>query len=310
VLAGLMATLAATYAHHVIAGQRTSLASPSLIESREAAHSAAEYARHALLTGQPVVSSLVSASGATTTLSVSQPSSLQHDILVQSTNAAGDGSVKLVQATFTPDPTSSPSEPDDLPHLPEATIDDLLADSSVPKTWYAADAVVSDADLTGLHIIEDGVQLTLSNVALQGAVLSASALDDASFGSFDALTAPTLVIDGNVRIDSSDDLPGIAILMPDGIVGSGWSTGAVQLHGDIVAHSVTIDSAGSVNGHIQSVSDPILDLELDQIWADRKPQAWTSDLAYGDSWDPSSVAVVPSYVTVGQLSGIINYWSN
>ncbi len=310
VISGLVATLAATYAHHQIAGQRTSLASPSLIEGREAANSGAEYARQALLTGQAVQGSYVSEGGSTTTLTVSEPSVSQRDILVQSTMPNGEGAVKLIQATFTPDPTSTPSGPDDLPYLPKATIDSLLADSSVPKTWYAADTILSDVDLEGLHVVEAGVELRLSNVVLEGAIVSASSLDDSAFGIFESASAPTLLIDGNLRIDSADYLPGVVILMPDGIVGTGWNSGTVQMHGDIVAHSVTIDSTGSVNGHIQSVTVPQLDTDLDQVWADRKPQAWTSGLAYGNTWDPSSVAVQPSYVSVGQLGSIINYWSN
>jgi hypothetical protein len=310
VIAGLIATLAATYAHHVIAGQRTTLATPSLIESREAVHSGADYARQALLTGQPVMGSYVGADGATTTLTVSEPSDKQRDILVQSTLPNGEGAVKLVQATFTPDPTSTPSDPDGLAHLPKVTIDSLLADSSVPKTWYSSDTVVSDTDLTGLHIIQDGVELQLSNVVLDGAVVSADTLEEDPFGSFTITEAPTLIIGGNVRIDSADFLPGIAILMPDGVVSTGYATGTVQMHGDIVAHSVAIDLPGSIQGHIQSVSTPSLDYDIDQIWSDRKPQPWTSGLSYGDTWDPSSVAVVPSYVSVGQLSNIIDYWAN
>ena len=310
VISGLIASLAATYAHHVIAADRSNLASPDLVESREAAHSSAEFARQALMSGQAVASSWASPDGSTSTVAVSAPSDLVRQITVETVGPSGSGAVKVVEATLTPDPSSTPSGPDDLPHLPTALIDSLMADSSIPKTYYSSDTILADTDLYGLHIIEDGVRLELNDVILTGAIVTERTLQTGSIGSFDASDPPELVIGGALRIDSSSALPGVAILMPDGVVSTGWDSGNVQIHGDVVAHGIDISRGGALDGNVRSVTGTNLASDLDLIGTERRPQSWSDDFEWGDTWDPSSLAVIPAYTSAGELSNIIGYWSN
>jgi hypothetical protein len=310
VISGLIASMAATYAHHLTASQHTSMASTSLLEARDASHSASEYARLALLGGATVNSSLVGPNGTTSQLSVSSPSDTVRNILVETTHPTGAGATRLLQASFVPDPTSSPSGPSNLPTLSQATIDALAANSTVPKTYVTADTLFADADLSGLYIVEPGVTVRLSNVVLEGAFLSEDAWAGAGFGSFDSTQAPEIVIDGNVRIDSPDYLSGVAVLMPDGIISTGYIDGMVQINGDIVAHDIAIDQEGTAKGHIQSVNTPSLDPGLDRIWSERKPASWSSDLDLGDTWDPSSVAVVSGAPTTAEINAIKGYWTD
>jgi hypothetical protein len=310
VITSLIATLAATYAHHVTASQHTSLASAQLLEARDASISAAEYARLALLNGQTVQSSLSSSDGSSTVLTVTSPSETERNILVETSHPSGLGATRLVQATFVPDPSSSPTGPNSLPTLSQATIDALIANTDVPKTFISSNTALSDVDLQGLYIVDDGVVLQLSNVVLNGAILSEDAYAGLGFGRFDSLQAPTIQIDGNVRIDSASYLPGVAILMPDGVLTTGYLDGRVQIEGDIVAHGIAIDRPGSVQGHIQSVNNPSLDPGLDRIWSERKPTTWSADLQFGNTWDPSSVAIVPSSPTSAEIAAIRDYWTN
>jgi hypothetical protein len=310
IIVGLVATLSATYAHHVIAGAKSNLASPSQMQAQETCRSSLELARQAMLTGATVQSSVVDSKGATTTLSVTQTAADTRSISVLTSHPDGSGASTQVSAVMVPDPSDTPSGPDALPHLSGATISALLADSSVPRLHYTADTVVSGADLAGLLVVHDGVTLTLSDVVLAGAIVSEAAVTGGAIGAFDILSAPELVIAGNLRIDGLDALPSVAILMPDGALSTTSFDGTVQLVGDVIAHSVSLNMGGTLSGHVQAVMSSSLSSELDLIGSERKPLAWSTDLEFGDVWDASSLAVLPATSSIASLSAITDYWSN
>lgn len=310
VLAGLMAVFAATYASHVIVQERSALASPSTIDVRENATSAVAFARQALASDRPVPASLAGSGAGNMTLSVSDLGSGQRSIEVAATLSDGTGSRKLARTSLLPQGQSAPSGPDALPRLDAPTVAALLDDTSIPKTYVSGTLTLSDTEVDGLLVIQDGATLTLSEVVLTGAIVSADTLGTEAYGAFDDQPLPTLVIAGDVRIDPAPWLPGVAILMPDGVIDTTAVAPRMQLGGDVVAHDVELTGPGFAGGHVQSVSPAVLDAGFELVGQHRRSIDWASGLSLNGSFASEYLAFVPHTATLAEVAAIVGYWSS
>ena len=305
-LAALLSTLAFGYAQHVTVARSAALASWGTLAAQESCQSALDYGRHAALNGAPVVTS---PDGGLTTVSVSSVGPDRSTVLARTVLPEGTGLTRLLEVELLPAPTRTPADPDDLPRLSSPTVTALMADPAVTKTWITGDTLLANTDVSGLLIVSNGARLRVDNVVLEGSIVSQRMLGTALLGPFAVGTAPELVLEGSLRIEPGSFLPGLAVLMPDGVVSTAGGDGRVQLAGDVVAHGLQLGFAGVIHGHVLSVTNPVLASGLDLPGEARAPLPWASNLVPPDSWDTSFVGVVADAPALLDVSAITGYWS-
>ncbi len=305
----VMAGMVTAWGRHVVVSGRGGMASPKLLASREACHSGLTLARQVVLSGEESVPSTVPAGDGLAGITVVETSGGHQQLAIESMGEDGLGARRTAELALQAVAATEPEEPAGLPTLGAETVGALLADPWVQLHHYTQSTSLLGVELTGLLVVHPGVQLQLDDVVLHGAVLSASVLEQAEYGSFDAQLAPRLLLAGNVRIDPPMALPGLAILMPDGQVDCAPVDARVQIHGDVVAHDVELLHPGAFAGHALGVSVELADPSLlDRMGFDRKPPDWSPALELGVASEPVFLAMVPPSGDLGSLSAIIDYW--
>ena len=306
----IMAGLVATYGRHVIVAGRGGMASPSLLATRDACHSGLAYARQSLVCGEGSVASSIPAGGTLAMISVDQTAGGDDLVSVESVTADGLGARRTAQLALQPVPESVPEGPAALPTLSPETIASVLAGGAPPVLHITQQTRFQGTEMTNLLVVHPGVELQLADVVLHGAVISSATLSQGVGSSYDAEGAPRLLVDGNLRIDPSDAMPGLAILLPDGNVSCGVADLRIQIHGDVVAHDVTLLRPGALSGNVAGVNVALADpSELDRLGIERKPPQWSPALDLGEASEPVFLAMVPPSTSLGALSGIIGYWT-
>lgn len=307
---GVITGLVAAYGRHVIVEGRSGMASLPLLESREACHSGVRFARQALVSGTASSSQTVPSGSCSATYTVTSLPLGNQALSVQSVGNDGLGARRLLEVGVKPSPASVPVSPSTLPTLGASTVAALMADWSVPKTDYTQNTTLQGVELEGLLVVHPGVELVLDDVVLSGAIVSSTVMLQSELGAYDAGNAPSIVIDGNLRIDAHPSLPGVAVLLPDGAVFSGAGDARVQIHGDVAAHEVQLTHAGTLSGNVSAVCTQLASSsELDRMGMDRKGADWSGQLQLGSVQEPVFLAAVPPTTNTAALSGIINYWS-
>lgn len=120
-----------------------------------------------------------------------------------------------------------------------------------------SDTVYEDVTLTGVVRLAAGVRLTLRDVVLHGTIVSHAMIA----GTWDEDDAATeVVLEDGVLIIPGTDLPGCAILMPDGVVEADDDAN-IDVRGVIVADLVDLDDGGGfVHGDVIAANAPTIDV--------------------------------------------------
>lgn len=304
----VIAGIVSTYGRHVIVSGRGGMASPSLLSAREACHSGLTLARQSLLSGADSVPATVPAGESVAGISVT-PMGDNLQVAIEAMGDDGLGARRTAEMASQAVAASSPSESAALPTLGTSTVVSLLANPGVQMHHVHSSTSFSSTELSGLYVVHPNAQLQLSDVVLNGAVISSSVLEQAQYGAYDSDDAPRLLIAGNLRIDPMPELPGLTIVMPDGKVSTAVGDARIQIHGDVVAHDVYLLYPGSLEGHVSGVDVVLAAPEvLDRVGYDRKPPAWSPALQLGGASEPVFFATVPPSSALGSLDGISNYW--
>ncbi len=306
---GVMAGLVTAWGRHVVVSNRGGMASPQLLASREACHSGLTLARQSLLSGEDTVPSSIPAGDCLAGITVVETAGGHQQLAIESVGEDGLGARRKAELASQPVAVTEPTSPSSLPTMKATTVEELLADSSLVKHHYTSSTTLQGAEMAGLLVVHEGVLLQLSDVVLHGAVISSSVLEQEEYDAFDPDEAPHLLVAGNVRIDPPYALPGLAILMPDGKVSSAVVDARIQIHGDVVAHDVSLLHSGVLSGHVSGVDVDLASPSLlDRMGFDRKPPAWSPALQLGVASEPVFLAIVPPSSTLGALAPIMNYW--
>ena len=309
VLLCIMAGLVAAYGRHVIISGRGGMSSPALAAARETCRSGLTLARQTILSGDGTVPATVPAGDGLAGITVTTVADGHEQFSIQSMSQDGLGAKRTAELALQPVASSSPAGTSDLPTLSGTTVSALLANPAVHLHHITSATTLQSADLTDLYVVHPGVQLQLSDVVLKGAVISSAVLAGAPYGNYNAGQAPRLLIAGNVRIDPASWLPGLTILMPDGIVSTAAADARIQIHGDVVAHDISLLMPGAFEGHAAGVSVALADPSLlDRLGFDRKPPDWSSSLDLGLASEPVFLATVPPSTSTASLAAIIGYW--
>jgi hypothetical protein len=310
-LVGAMASIGATFSRHVVVRAHTTSLNTSFLEAQEIADSQVEFVIQSDRAGIPVIGSKIleavrsEAAHHDTTLAVATLANDRMRIGLQALPTDGMGVTRLIEVERIAAPKNL--DPDTLPRLAATSLAALAADLTIPRTIYTSSATVSNTILEGLVIIQTGVALTLDNVIIRGAILSEGSLQTDPLGDFEPLAAPQLIVGGNVRILAGDDLPGLAILMPDGIISTTNADARVQIVGDTVAHDITLGCPGSLRGRLANVGAPVLHVDIEQIGAGRSALPWSPALDSHGAFDTVSIAFVPRSLTVDDLTALTDH---
>lgn len=219
--------------------------------------------------------------------------------------ANGLGATRLVETVRVP--AALTSNPSSLPTLDSQLAWDALNDPGVEVLDVASSMTLSATEFEGLIVIREGARLTLNDVVIHGAILSASATLGTTPDLFSEFLAPDLLITGMTRILSSDALPGVAILMPDGRVTAENPLARVQIQGDVIAHSLHLLTSGSFEGNLATVVPPVITSDVDRIGAGRAPRPWSPSLDHHGAWQVQQIAVVPTELTLEDVTPISGF---
>jgi hypothetical protein len=306
-LVGLIGMISATYLRNVILDAGNSEVGRPAIDAREAVHSGLQWGRQALRSGTPVTSTMVSSGSRTATVTVTDLPDDRARIASSTIDSDGLGATVVTETTRRREAVTE--SPDTLPSLDATTVASLLADPTVPKIYFSGTQRLEDTDVTGLIILQDYAALYLDNVTVNGAIVSAAVLDSANpVGDYDPTSAPAVILDGNLRIEPGDFLPGVAMLLPDGVLRDWTSPTAIQIEGDIVAHTIMLDAIdGTCLGNIACVAPLDLSSDVELPGAARTPRDWASILDMSGAWDVETMAYVPRVMTSSDVSSITSF---
>jgi len=306
---GVIAGLVATFGRHVIVDARAGMASPEVLASREACHSGLLYSRQALVSGTAVANVSLPVDECTATISVAPLAGGHQAVHVESLGSDGLGARRQFELGLAPAAASAPTEPTALPTLANETVDSLLANGSLEVHHYSHSQTLQGVELSGLLVIHPGAQVTFDDVVLHGAIVSSSVMSQTLFGDFDLEHAPQALVAGNLRIDPHPALPGVAVLMPDGVLTSTLGDARLQIHGDVVAHDVVLHQPGALAGNVAAVHADLVDESvLDRLGIERQGLPWSPMLQLGGAQEPIFVAAVPPATDLGALAPIIDFW--
>ncbi len=305
-LISLVTVFGSTYLRHVLYDMRNSESSRHVSDASDAVDSAVAYAEQRLRRGDFDLSASIDNGPRAALLTATDLGDGHSGLQIQSVDVDGIGVTLLAEVALVPS-VNSAGAPDDLPRLDAATVNDLLNDPAVPKLSYNGTQTVTGADLYGLIIIGNSSTLTLDDVTVHGCIVSADVLTAAPFGAYDAPTAPSLIIGGDVRVQAADFLPGVAMVMPDGLVTTSASPASLQCEGDLVAHDLTVNGLGALRGNIATAQPASLDARVMRPGADRGPRAWGAGLDDVQQWEPSFLAFLPRHDAVQDLGTITGF---
>ena len=305
---GVITGLVATYGRHVVVEGRSNMASTPLLESREACHSGVRFARQAMVSGTDISSATVPSGSCSADISVTTLPLGNKAVQIESVGQDGLGARRVLEMGLDATPGSELSHPSKMPTLDAGTVAALLADPSLTVTHHTSSTTLQDAELSGLHVVHPGVQLTVDDVVLTGAFVSSAVLDQTELGDYSYPLGPRVVVAGNLRVDAHPALAGLAVLLPDGTFQGTQSDARIQIHGDVVAHTFYMQAKGVLDGNVAAVMS-YMNSAVDRLGIERKGHDWSSELMLGGTMEPRFLAAVPASSALSQLSGIINYWN-
>jgi hypothetical protein len=217
----------------------------------------------------------------------------------------GLGATRLLETVRVP--AILTSSPDVLPTLDLEVAWDVLNDPEIEVLDVTSSMTLSGTEFHGVIIIHEATVLTLNDVIITGSIISASASLGTVPESYSEFLAPELLITGMARILADDAIPGVAILMPDGRVTAEDTLARVQIQGDVIAHSVSLLTSGSLDGNVATVDSAVIDDAIDRIGAGRLPRGWSPSLDHQSAWDVKHVAVVPTEIGLEDVTAITGF---
>ena len=311
-LVSVISTISVSYMRHIAMDNQANPVARTAVDSREVVHSGLQFAHQSMIVGDDLTATKVDLGAAISpVLTVSDVTADVVRCDVRATDDHGFGKTVLVESSRMPMALSNYSHPDELPRLKPATVTDLIADTSIPKTNFAAgDTHIADTELNGLLVLADSATLYLDNVVVNGAIVSATALSHDPFTAFDSTTAPRVVFEGNTRIQAPDFLSGVAVVLPDGVVTHTTDELSVHVEGDIVAHTCELDRPGAQRGNIATVDPLVIADAFLRPGHGRAPQRWSDELDMSGTSETEFMAFLPRYQAPADVPAVTDYWTN
>jgi hypothetical protein len=303
---GVIGLMSATYLRQVILDWGNSPVSRPILDATESAHTGMQWGRQVVRSGWGTTSTTVGSGSSAASVQVSSLADDRYAVVASAVDSDGLGATLRVEVDGLAEPLAD--HPDTLPRLSTDALARLMSDPTVPKTWISGTQTLSGVDLYGLVIVETYATLMLDDVTLEGAIISQDAYGNVPLGDFEPISAPAVVLSGPVRVEPASFLPGVTVVMPDGVLRDWSSPVQAQFGGDVVAHSVLLGSTGgSILGNLASVVDPTLGTHLVRPRATRTPREWSDDLDMNGTTTVRWQAFVPRVTGTSDVAAITGY---
>lgn len=307
-LVGLIATFSATYMRHTLMQGSTNPTTRSATQSREAVMSGLQFAQQAMLVGKEITSTTIAVDGKAATLTLADLGDNRARCDVTSVNSYGLGSSLVAEVARVPSGLPQYNHPDQLPRIPQEKVDEIMNDSTIPKHWYGGSQHIRDTELQGVVIVENAAGLWLDNVVIEGVIVSEDALVDDPFGDFSWSDVPCAITEGNLTIHPGSFLPGVSVVMPDGVFTTmGGNDYSIQIEGDAIAHTLEFNRPGSLRGNVAHVATLVTHSSLERPGHGRGFTPWAEGLDMRGVWDNEFLAFVPRYTSVSELDKITGF---
>lgn len=145
-------------------------------------------------------------------------------------------------------------------------------------TTVASDTTLSGV-ASGVYMLEDGVELTLDDCLFTGVIASAFGMNSTAVPA-EGYDRPSVVISGDTQVVSGADVPGVAIVMPDGIVHAP-SSSRFELDGFVVGEELLLDGRGTARGMLVSGGVQAIGDDVARPGHGRGIQSWPVDIVAG-----------------------------
>lgn len=289
-LAGLMVATTAAYARHAMLDWRVSTASLWVHESRESASSGMAFAKQVLASGGSCGTTEVVAGDNTVTVEITEAGPDERSIRVDATSGQLGSTVIATADVF-----GLPGNV--LPSLTAAGAASVLSDGSAVK--LSGKQTLTGQTYAGTLILAKGADITLSDVVVQGAIVSETALSAPPYAEPDEVK---LTLAAGARVGPSSVLADCGIFIPDGAltVQAGCS---VEVHGVVVAASLDVQGTGSMDSHVVAAQPFALPAGIDRPGLGRSPLDWPSALTCS-SFGVARLAFPPQAPPDGELAAI------
>lgn len=121
-----------------------------------------------------------------------------------------------------------------------------LAELAAPRVLSGA-VLLEDTALKGVFLVEDGAQIVLRNLSLEGSLIARSGVEGR------APTASRVVLEGDVSLLPGDALPGLSVWLPGGVLTATDPSSNLLVDGDVVAQRIELLGHGDVIGELHAV---------------------------------------------------------
>lgn len=302
VLLATILTLSVTMMNHVVERNQTSTVTSHALGNREAAFSGMQLAQQSMKIGVDLDAASIGNGEANATVETTSLDTFTDSIHSQVLDANGLGATLYAEAVKVAAPEAT--QPSSLPRIDTATLSAIMADSTIPKHYYSGHNWVYDTEIDGLVIIADSSALFLDDVVINGCIVTTDALSSDPAGDYDPDHAPCAVVMGTLRVVPGDFLPGVSVVMPEGLFTAMSTSANIQLEGDVIAHSLSIpDTGGAILGNVCTVADVDYG-DAEHALTDRGAEPWAPDLDTGSSWTTGALAFVPYRADPSTLTAI------
>ncbi len=319
ILVSIMASMAATFSRHVIVDSQATIVSSTMLDSAVLLDSERDFVLQSQRVGRTVSKQSVDSALSVGKLGDGIQKSHAEKKMVLADMVDGErskvfsqvlaknglGATRLLETARVPAVLTS--APDELPSLDTTVAWNVLNDVDIEVLQVTTDLTLSGVEFEGVLVVHESVVLTLNDVIVRGAILSAASSSDSVLSAHSQFSQPQVVFTGVTRLLEADFLPGLAIHMPDGRVVADHALARVEIRGDIVAHSLSLQSKGSFEGNSATVQDPVIGASVDRIGAGRTPREWSSVLDHQGVWEAQFIAVIPRELELSDVTAITQF---
>lgn len=121
-----------------------------------------------------------------------------------------------------------------------------LAELPAPRVLSGA-VLLEDTTLKGVFLVEDGAQIVLRNLSLEGSLIARAGVEGR------APAASRVVLEGDVSLLPGDAFPGLSVWLPGGSLTATDPASNLLVDGDIVAQRIELLGHGDVIGELHAV---------------------------------------------------------
>jgi len=283
IMSAMMVSLTVTYARHAVLAKTRLVWEQGARESEEDSRSGLQRARQNMRLGfeigtGPDADEIDTPIGNTVKTECTKKGQFVRELRINARRENDEEAFLRVRTEVVPASTAS-SGPKRT-GVTDETCDQILMAGNL--TIISEDSTYSGVTMAGLFLLEEGAELTLDDVVLNGTIISRAAC-------LDNLPAvgpnrPRVTIDGGLRLLAGNPyVPGlndVAVVGPDMVVDASANS-RVEIDGAVVTEELSLPGRGSLRGPVVTRDSLSLSDEISRPGYGRGPQQWPDAIEPG-----------------------------